>query len=1040
MGGIIRWFLRNPVAANLLMALMVAAGIAALFSVTVRTFPEIATGAVTVTVPYPGATPTEVSDAVLVPIEERLQGLEGIRKLTGTARSGVGTVTADLVRGAVMADVKDDIETEIARITTFPAASDTPRIAEVEPVELAVQIVIHGDAPPETLKALGEQARRELRALPDVSQVAISGAATDLIEIEVTRETLRSYGIGLAELAQRLSAETLDLSGGVIDDGNRDIQVRTVGEASSADQLRGKILFTGASGAEVRLSDIARIRETLADEDISASVGRKPAVFVSVNRVGSEQVLATADAARTWLEEEFRPQLPEQITATVWRNEAETLRGRISLLIKNAAIGTALVLTVLTLFVDLRIALWVALGVAVSFIGAFGPMLVFGTTINQLSLFGFILALGIVVDDAIVVGENTFVELEGDGDAAGAAERAVMRVWRPIAFSVTTSIAAFVPLLFLPGSSGSFIAPVAAVVIYLLSLSLAESFFVLPRHLSSIRLSKLRRYSPRRATEWLRTRVDGWFRRTSDRRLRPVVRGAVVHPVFTLVTCLAIGAFAAGLIGGGTVKFVFFPAIEGNFVTAQLNLPEGTTSEETAAKAEQFIAAAERAAEDLGESDLLEATAVTVGFGTGGGGPSAATAPAGSTATIEARLRDAATRETDAETFKNAWREAVGEVAGASEVIFSSSVVGVGAAIQLQVSAETEAARDAALGEMRSKLEERDGVFDIRDDRVSAAREVTIDLRPAARVYGISLQTVANEVRAAFYGAVVDQIARNREEVDLRLRLAGPQRDSIADLLLLDIPTPEGGMVALPIVADIGFQSAPTEITRINGRAIATLTADADTAVTTGGTETSWLLSQVVPKLQQDYPTLTVTAGGEQEEAGRFGPALAFNFALALFVIYALLALAFGSYSRPLIVLGVIPFGVVGAVFGHALLGLNLTLLSMFGIVGLAGVIVNGALLIVDFIIAREDDGDDPMEAITEATLSRFRPVMLTTLTTFLGISPLILETSVQAQFLVPTAVSLGFGILFVSVMQMVLVPAYASFFARGRKRLRAKN
>ena len=382
----------------------------------------------------------------------------------------------------------------------------------------------------------------------------------------------------------------------------------------------------------------------------------------------------------------------------------------------------------------------------------------------------------------------------------------------------------------------------------------------------------------------------------------------------------------------------------------------------------------------------------------------------------------------------------MGDVAGASEVIFSSSVVGVGAAIQLQVSAETEAARDAALGEMRSKLEERDGVFDIRDDRVSAAREVTIDLRPAARVYGISLQTVANEVRAAFYGAVVDQIARNREEVDLRLRLAGPQRDSIADLLLLDIPTPEGGMVALPIVADIGFQSAPTEITRINGRAIATLTADADTAVTTGGTETSWLLSQVVPKLQQDYPTLTVTAGGEQEEAGRFGPALAFNFALALFVIYALLALAFGSYTRPLIVLGVIPFGVVGAVFGHALLGLNLTLLSMFGIVGLAGVIVNGALLIVDFIIAREDDGDDPMEAITEATLSRFRPVMLTTLTTFLGISPLILETSVQAQFLVPTAVSLGFGILFVSVMQMVLVPAYASFFARGRKRLRAKN
>ncbi|MEM9794957.1 MAG: efflux RND transporter permease subunit [Pseudomonadota bacterium] len=1035
MTGAIRWFLRSPVAANLLMVGLVAAGLAALTQLTVRTFPEIATNSVTVTVVYPGASPSEVADAILTPIEEQLESLEGVRELTGNAVQGLGTVTAELTQGADLRAIRDDIETEIARITTFPAGSETPRVTEVDPTELAVQFVFSGDVSAAALKAVAERARDGLVALPSVSQVSLVGVSEDLIEIEISRADLETYGLTLTQLGGRLSAEVLDLSGGTIRTGATEIQVRTLGDAEAAATLRDRVLFTDAAGGRVRLGDVADVREASVEGGPVATLGDVRAVFLSVNRAGGEQVLAVADAATAYIEDELRPSLPPGIDVALWRDEADSLRGRISLLAENAAIGLALILAILTLFLDLRVAFWVAVGVAVTFVGAFAPMLFFGTTVNQLSLFGFILALGIVVDDAIVVGENSYAELE-KGDAEDAADRAVMRVWRPIVFAVTTSIAAFVPLLLLPGSSGSFIAPVAAVVIYLLCLSMIESFFVLPRHLSHIRLTEPRRYSPRRVTDWLRDRVDDGFTRTREKRLRPVVEGATAHPVFAIVACLAVSALAAGALAGGKVKFVFFPEIEGNFVTATLTMPDGTAPQATAAAARRLSTAAATAAEEIGEAGLLRDVAVSIGFSgrsspDGGGGTSA-----GSVATVEARLKDSAQRETAAEAFRQAWSQAAGAVPGARSTVYSASAVGVGAAISLEVAAEEEAAREEAAARIRRALEGRPGVRDIRDDRLSAAREVAIRPLPAAEALGVTTEAIATEVRAALFGAVIDQFARDREEVDIRLRLPSRERNSIAALERLRIPTPEGGLVPLAALAELDYRPAPTEIVTKDGARIVTVQADVDAGITTGGVETAWVQTNVVPEIARDLSGVTVSAGGEQEEAARFGQALAFNFALALMAIYAILTLAFGSFTLPLIVIGVIPFGFFGAVFGHWALGLDLTLLSMFGVVGLAGVIVNDALLIVDYIKEREDDGDDPLDAVSEATLDRFRPVMLTTLTTFLGITPLVLETSVQAQFLIPTAVALGGGVLFVAILQMVLVPAFASLHARAARRL----
>jgi multidrug efflux pump subunit AcrB len=749
-----------------------------------------------------------------------------------------------------------------------------------------------------------------------------------------------------------------------------------------------------------------------------------------------------ADTARTYLETELKPSLPDQVNAELWRNEAEQLSGRIDLLAKNGIIGVALILGILMLFLDLRVAAWVAAGVVVAFVGAFIPMLLFGVTINQLSLFGFILALGIVVDDAIVVGENVYKEQEDSGNAAEGARTGVLGVYRPIIFSSITTIIAFIPLLFLPGSSGSFIAPVASVVIFVLFLSLIESLLILPRHLSHLAKREPRRFSPRRLTEPLRKRVDGWFQGATSGPLASGVRFSVRHPIFVVAVTMGIFVGSLGLLAGGVVKFVFFPSIEGNFVTAKVELAESAAEKLTLEAALQLVTAAQDAASTLEEENgenILLGTSVSIGFSISAGPDGAGGTALANSATVEARLTDASGRELSATQFQNAWRSATADLPDVKTLTYSASVVGIGDPIVLQVSSNSAQTNNAAIEEIRSRLSERQGVFDLRDDRFSAAREIAISARPAAQNYGVTVSELATEVRAAFFGALVTQVQRNREEVDVRVRLPASQRDSISDLQAYRISV-DGASIPLEVLADIQFQPAPSAITRIDGREIVTLTGDVDEAITTGGAETSFVMSQVLPDLQADYPDLIVTAGGEQEEQGRFGPALAFNFALALFAMYATLALAFGSYFRPLILFAIIPLGFVGALLGHAALGLNLTLLSMFGVIGLAGVIINDALLIIERIQQSEENGTDPAEAISESVVRRVRAVTLTTLTTFFGIAPLIIETSVQAQFLIPTAVALGFGVLFASVLQMFLVPALASLYSGVRDHFNARE
>ncbi|MDN2567829.1 efflux RND transporter permease subunit [Aquibium sp. A9E412] len=1042
---LIRAAVGNRVLPNLMMLAIVAAGLLSLASITVKIFPDISTGAVNVTVALPGASPGEVVDSIVVPIEDALEGLPEIRKLTATARSGVGSVTAELARGQDVRAALDEIESQVDQITLFPDDAEAPRITEIEPDELSAQLVLSGAVPPDRLKAEAERVRGDLLALPGISQVEILGVPEDQITIAVSPHTLRGYGISLTEFSQRLSGESLDLSAGQIETGGEAIQLRTLGEARTPAALSEIVVFTSEAGAQVRLGDIATVRETFADSPVVSRLDGQPAVFLAVNRVGDQQILDQVERLRGYLDETLRPALPEGVRAVLWRDQAASLQGRIDLLVKNGAIGLALIVFILTLFLDIRIAGWVAAGVAVSFVGSFALMALFGVTINQLSLFGFILALGVVVDDAIVVGEAVYSEQARQDDPRRAAVDAATRMAPPVFFAVFTTIAVFVPLLQLPGASGGFIAPIAAIVIFVLSLSLVESFFILPRHLASVQPGPPRALSPRRLTEPLRNAVGGRIERFADGPLRRIVGFATRRPLFVVALALALLVASAGLLAGGWVKFVFFPQVEGNFVSAEIELPESAEESETLARArvvaDAVDAAAARVARDwpVAAGDVVEGTAIAIGFSARPAGPGAAAGGRRNVATVTVKLRDAGARQFDAGDFRRAWAAEVGPVPGVKTLSFSASLVGVGKPVALEVSADSEAGRDRAVARLRAALEERDGVFSIADDRFSSAREIAVRPKPAAQLYGITTRELAGQLRAAFFGTTVTTFQRDREEVEVRVRLAEDARDSLADLGDLQIRT-QDGFVPIPALAELEFQQAPTVVSRVGGQSVVTLTADVETAVTTGGAVTDWLMSDIVPGLEEEIAGLTVSLGGEQEEQGRTTPALLRNFGFAMIAIYAILTLAFQSYTRPLLILGIIPFGFIGAVLGHLLLGLNLTLLSVFGLIGLSGILINGGLLINHVIQEKEAAGVAPLDAAVEATVARFRPILLTTLTTFFGVFPLILETSVQARFIVPTAVSLAFGLLSGMLLLQLLMPAYAALYARVRECIRGRS
>ncbi|MEL7300648.1 MAG: efflux RND transporter permease subunit [Pseudomonadota bacterium] len=1028
----IKWMTEHPVAAWLAVVLLVGLGGFTASTLPQKTFPEFALDSVSISVSYPGASPTEIQDSIVRPIEDELSGVDGIDDVTASISEGRGGVTVTFLDGEDIETKLEEVKTEVEGITVFPDDAEDPVVVRGDNSTRVLEIAIHGDASESVLKEEARRLKDELIAINGISFAEVSNVRAYEISIEVDRDTLRAYGLTLAEVAQIVGVNSLELPGGSIDTESVAIPIRTIGRNYTRSDFENIVIRSNESGAQVLLRDIARVNDGFEDSDLSSSFNGDPSVSVNVYRVGDEQILNIVDLAQDHLRTSYRPSLEEGISATVWQNEATQLQSRIDLLTKNAVIGLSLVVLCLALFLDIRLAFWSAVGIGVSFAATFIVMGALGMSINMISLFGFILAIGIVVDNAIVVSENIYKNGERGLAPLEAAVKGTQRIAVPVVFSTLTTIVAFWPLLQMPAPLGSFLGDIPTVVMIVLSLSLLQALLILPRNLSNLEIGPS--YRPNivfRLLGAVRGVIDRglkWFvRYPLDAMLRFCVRRFLV-PIASVIALMVI---TVGLLAHGYVRFSFFPEIQGEFVTASVEMTDGTTFERTEAVAETMREASIRAGERLQERLPADAPAVligqyvVVGIGAGGGGPEGGAPPVSPTvAQVVVEVTEASARDWQTSDFETLWREEVGQIAGVNTLTISSSLVDAGDAIAVELSLPEGQDITPVVTELRDGLGGVPGVFQILDDNSTGKLEYTLALRPEARLYGLTLQDLATQTRNGFFGIEATTVQRGQDSVDVMVRFPSEDRDSLADLLDTRIATPAGDLIPLSAVAELSEALAPSEIQRQNGRRITTVTADVDESVITNGEANRILREELLPPLLEAYPGLNASFGGEQETQGDAQAALSQALAIALFVIFALLALIFRSFVQPIVVMVAIPLGLIGAVTGHVIVGIPLGLLSLFGIIGLAGVVINNSLVMIDVYNEYLDNGYSVQEAVVEGTKDRFRPIVLTSITTFLGVYPLIMETSLQAQFLVPLAVSIGYGVLIGTGVIIFAIPA----------------
>ena len=1042
--GPLSFMARNGVAANLLLLGLVAAGLLSLNGIAFDMYATLPFHQVEVSIPYPGATPKEIEESIVTKAEEQVSALSDVKSVNAVAASGVASVRVELTSGADMSEAIDEIKSAVGSIRSFPDGAESPRYRELTNQRSIVRLIVYGDVQERALKEVAFRVEDSLAALPGVSGVRTTGVRDYEISIDVPLHHLRALGLTLEDVAQVVRAGSLNLSGGHISTEDSQVRVRTLGQRYKQHEFEDIVVLAGNDGGMVRLGDIAEVRDGFQEAGLVIRHQGKPAAFVEIFRAGDERVGEVAEAVRNHVEAVLAPSLPPGVEITVWNDESEFFDTCVNLLLKNGSLGLILVFIALALFLEIRVSLWVVVGIAVSAIGALAVVLALDLTIDANGLFAFVLAIGIVVDDAIVVAEHVHQQRRSGVPGPVAAIRGVRRIATPLTFAILTSMVAFSPLMFLPGGQGEILFPVAIILIAMLGISLAESLFVMPYHLSG--LPGPDRVPPR-GIEGLLSRtqaaVDGALTRFLNGPLDRWLHFATGQPAIIVAGAVGLLVIAVSLLTAGIVPTVFVNQTEGDFVTASLQMPDGTTPERTYAVARELEQAGHRAIERLAldrpddAPDLVDGVIVTVGqrgrMEGGGLVPRLSLNPEGNIATVEFKLLGAQHRDITARVFMEAWREEVGPRPYVQSLSFASDLITFGDPVEIVLSHPDVDRLGAAADSVVNGLRGLNGVFDVRSDHAPGVREIRLELRREARMLGLTVEDVARQVRAAFFGAEAVRIQRGREEVNVYVRLPAAERDAVSDIESYVVRTPRGAEVPLAQVARFREAASSLTIRRKDGQRIATVTADVDQTVITGAGAMGYVVDSVLPDLVDGNPGLTYRSGGEAQQQIESLDALMRSFLLALFLIYALLAIPLRSYLRPLIVMSVIPFGLVGAIFGHLVLGIAFSFASIMGIVGLSGVVVNDSLIMIDFINEQLKGGVATREAIIEGAKRRFRPIMLTSVTTFLGFTPLILEPSVHARFLVPFAASLGFGILVTTALLILLVPALVALLMHKR-------
>ncbi|MYC92610.1 MAG: efflux RND transporter permease subunit [Gemmatimonadetes bacterium] len=1038
-GGPIAYMASNGVAANLLMFGIIAAGLVSLTGLEQEGWPEVPFNQFEISVPFPGATPEEVEEAIVVKIEDQVRGLADVKAVRSIAAPGMASVRVEVNSGTDMGAKKDEIESAIGRIQTFPGEAERFQIREMTNAQSVIRLIVYGDVPERALKELAYRIEDDLAALPAVSQVVTSGVRNYEVSIEVPLQRLRALGLTLTDIANTIRRNSLDLSAGSIDTRESQVRVRTLGQSYDQQDFEEIVLLSRGDGTVVRLGDVAEVRDGFQDTDLIVRHQGQPAVFVEVSRAKGERVMSVARAVKEHVANEVIPSLPNGVGVTIWNDDSTAFTERAALLVKNGALGLLLVLIALGLFLEVRLAFWVAVGLGVAGIGALSAMMMFDIAIHAVSLFSFVLAIGIIVDDAIVVAEHIHLERMRGTPGVAAAIRGARRIKVPLIFAVLTTIVAFVPLLFIPAGFGEVWKALPIIVIAMLVISLVESLLVLPNHLSH-RLHGPD-WAPRTGAERfvarIQGRVDSLLNRFIQGPLDHGMRFATDRPGVTLSAAAAVFILTISLLPAGIVPTTFATEVEGDFVTATLQMPDGTTAPQTDAVARELEAAGHRVIQRLSEGrpadapPLLSGVTVVVGqrsrIETGGLNPSPTLNPEANIATIEFKLLPAQQRRITSGEVMQAWREEVGILPQVRAITFMSEIYTLGNPLEAVLSHPDPERLVTIASSVVDELRRLSGVFDIRSDHTPGIPEVQLGLLPEARTLGLTLDALAEQTRAAFFGAEALRVQRGRDEVRVYVRLPEEQRSSITDIESYLLRTETGAEVPVSRVASLSPGMSPPVIRRQDGQRVVTVTGDVDPNVISAGEANGILENTIIAGLVDTNPGLTYTFGGEQQQQLDSLGALYRGFAIALLIIFALLAIPLRSYTKPFIIMAIIPFGFVGVILGHWVLGVALSAESFVGIFGLAGVVVNDSLVMMDFIDQELEEGLPPREAIIEGAKGRFRPIMLTSLTTFLGFTPLILEDAIQAQFFVPFSASIGCGILFTTALLMFLVPALSS-------------
>ncbi len=1026
--GIIAWFAANHVAANLLMILIIVAGLISLSGIRKETNPEIELNMIQIEVPYLGAAPQEVEEGVVIKIEEAIQDLQGIKRIRSNSFEGRGVVTVEVDPDADMTQILSDVKTRVDAISTFPALTEKPVIYKQEINNPVLMIALNGNLTDLTRKALGNEIRDELLQLPSVNKVIYFSNRPYEISVQVSERTLREYGLTMSEVSQAIKNSSVDMPGGTIKTQGGDILLRTKGQVYTGKEFGALVLRTFPDGTRLTLEDIATINDGFVETDGYGRFNGAPTATLQVVAVGQQNEIETAKAVKAYIAEKSKT-LPDGIQMDIWIDLPKYLEGSLDRMENNIISGAILVFVVLSLFLRMKVAFWVIVGLPITFLGALWIMPAWPVTINTISLFGFIIVLGIVVDDAIIIGESVYTKIRRDGHTLDNVIQGAHRVAIPATFGVLTTIAAFAPMMFIGGVVGPFFEAMALVVILCLAFSLVESKLILPAHLVNASIAPVDEedlFRPQRqigrferlprAFLKLQRHVQHGLHKIIHNYYKPWLEKAVDNRGLTLAIFSAVLILSIGLMTSGIARVVIFPDFAQDFIQVDLDMQSGTAPHVRDAAVEQVEGALLQINQKHVEENPDSLPIIqNIGIFTRG--------DTGAQMFVEIPFTE--DRPYEMKEVTQMWRDAVGEIPGMKELRFrAAGHIGGDSPLSFKLSGSHYEALEAAADELTSELASYEGLFDITNSSTSGSDEIKLTIKPEAEALGLTMSSLGRQVRQAFYGEEAQRIQRGKDELRVMVRYPIEERRSIADLENMRIRTPDGAEVPFHSVAEVSFGKGYSRISRLNRERTVTVSSDLNPDLVEPQQIIRTMSEEFIPELLSRYPGVRYGLEGSSQDQAEFMGKIMIALVAAMFLIYALIAIPLHSYAQPFIIMSVIPFGVIGAIIGHIVMGHAISMFSLFGLIALAGVVVNDSLILVDFINKARAQGVPLREAVIDAGVSRFRAIILTSFTTAAGLLPIMFESSPQAQAIIPTAISIGFGIIFATIITLFLIPS----------------